>query len=276
MGSALVKRVAEGALWIALALFLGSGKAADQSALRIIAAAIVALPTAWAFTSYLLRPFEQLTAAMRDDLENILQDQLLAIHAANAYPDAPRLSFHVWTLPQWYQTVLNFKWYRRLVKWKRERYEEEGRRSRRAIDPTLRRAARFGFQKRQPTGVDFRNGEGILGRCIRKNLQNEVLTVALDSADFQNALDSEQSWIEAPPRISQNLRRRPAQKLAAVYGQVAAQVLQRNGHAIGCITLDLPPNSDIRLTDHEGNQEDQPIIEHLKVARELIERRLTH
>lgn len=271
-----IKNILIGVLWLALALFLGSGEASDQNALRVIAAAIVALPTVWAFFSYLLRPFERLNGAVRDDIDSTLQEQLLAIHGAKAYPDVSELSFHVWTLPQWYQMMLNFKSYRRLVKWKRDRYEEEGRRSRRGIDPNLRRAVCSGFRKRQPSGVRFRNGEGIVGRCIRMNVQNKVLAAALDSAEFQDALTDEERWSNAPSSITQNLRRRSAEKLAAVYGQVAAEVLQRDGHAIGCITLDLAPHSSTRLTDHEGKPVHQPILDHLKIARERVERTLTH
>jgi hypothetical protein len=161
------------------------------------------------------------------------------------------------------------------VKWKRERYKIRERRSRRGIDPTLRRAAQADFQLRQETGVEFRNGEGLIGLCIHQNEANRVLAVALDSADFQQALASDEEWGDADPKITQNLTRRKAKKLAAIYGQVAVEVLQKNGHAIGCITLDLPPDDSTRLTDDEGNPVVHPLLEHLKVARERVERRLT-
>jgi hypothetical protein len=268
-------KLLEGLAWIALAVFLGSGKAGEHETLRVIAAAIVTLPTAGAFTSYLRGPWEQVNDARLHALERTLEEQLLAMHSAGVYPDVVAFSFHVWLLPAWHLFLMNNGWYRKFVDRKRKRYDREKRRHRRTVDPTLRRIVRVGFEPKQTTGVHFRNGEGIVGRCIRQNLKHKALAVALDSSEFEGALQKgAEDWKDAADHIRQNLDHRSAEKLASVYGQVAAEVIQHDGHAIGCVTLDLPPNSPVRLTDKDGKPT-QPIFDYLFLAARGVEWNLT-
>jgi hypothetical protein len=276
-----LRKVIKGACWLGLAYFLGSTQAAGHSTLRILAAALLALPVARQVVGFVVNRFAQLSDSARRDLEELLHDQLIAIQRAKVYDgDVSRVSFHVWTLPQGYQLMLNFRWYRKIIASKRDYYKVKGIRSRRIIDPTLKRAAKFGLQRPPPnhsSGVRFRNGEGIIGRCIVQNLAGKVMTVALNSKPFQEALQSDETWSAASEEIRQNIRRRSAQKLAANYGQVAAVVLQNSGHAFGCVTLDLPWDEDskTRLTTDEQGHPEHALLEHLLNVAEKVEHRLT-
>lgn len=249
--------------------------------MRVLAAAILALPVARQIVGFVINRFAQLNDSAREDIEELLDDQLTAVHRTGVYDgDILGVSFHVWALPQWYQQMLGFRFYRKWIARKRLQYDAEKVRSRRLVDPTLKRAAACGLQRRQPnhsSGVRFRNGEGIIGRCIIQNLPRKVMTVALDSTAFQGALKDDESWDKAPDEIRQNVRRRSAEKLAATYGQVAAVVLQNSGHAFGCVTLDLPwdEQSKTRLTTDEQGHPEHALLEHLLNVAEKVESRLT-
>lgn len=269
-GSALV-----GAAWIALAAFLASKQASLHDQARVAAAVLVALTPLWEFLTFLLRPFRKLNDDLCADIELELQDQLLTIDSVDAYPRVADLSFHVWVLPSWYRVMMDVKPYRHLVRRIQKRSDDQKGRAYRWADPKLRRVCRTGWQPRQSTGVKFRNGAGLIGCCIRQNLKNTMLTVALDSSKFQAALAGDDEWDVATPGTKMNLDRRSALKLSKIYGQVAGEVLQEEGHAIGCITLDLPPNSDVRLTDSNGKLVHEPVLAYLKIASERVERRLT-
>lgn len=269
-------KAALGATWIGAAVFLGSNSAASHSTLRVVAAIFIALPAGWQFGARVVGHFDQLNSDTRQQVQHELQRAIVAVHRERVFDyDITRLSLHVWVLPQWYRRLLGVGVFRHHVKRRREVSKKRERKPPRWANPQLECVAMYRFQRHRPSGVNFRQGDGIVGRCIDENLKTKILTVALDSVRFKEALKSDEQWNAAPIEIRHNLRRRPAEHLADVYGQAAAIVLQDSGHAIGCLTLELPPHSETRLTDDKGGFTHHPIFEHLRSAVESVEDYLT-
>lgn len=235
-------------VWLAAATFLATDKSADHVTLRIAAAVIVGLPGAFTFAKSFGRLLGDPSEATQERVKRSLQAALVKIYRDNCYADdITRLSFHVWIVPVWYRRLVPYLF--------RKRVRPDASRVPKFLRPKLRRIAIYRFKHHARSGVTFRKGIGIVGRCIDHNVAGRLMTVALDSQSFKAAVrGGEGAWRQAPVEITQNLRLSDATRLADSYGQVATLVLREaSGEAIGCITMDLPPGSKVRLT-RPGNR----------------------
>jgi hypothetical protein len=227
---------------VAASAFLATTQASAHPAGRIVATVILGLPGLAAFifntTDLLGRPL----GATRRKVKRSLQSGLVQISRDGLLPgdDVTLASFHVWLIPKWYRLLLP----RRL----RRMLDRNSSRMPGWLRPHLSRYAVFRFQHLDSSGVTFRKGTGVAGRCIEENLRDRVKVVRLTSQAFRSALSTEERWDAAPSELTHGLPYQDAKSLARAYGQVAAMVMrERSGEAIGCVTLDLHPSIQTRL-----------------------------
>jgi hypothetical protein len=255
-------------IWLAAATFLATDKSADDPTLRIIAAVVVGLPGAFTFARSIGRLLGDPSEATKERVERSLQAALVKIYRDDCYDDdITRLSFHVWIVPVWYRRLVPYKF--------RKRVKPDASRVPKLLRPRLRRLAIYRFKHHARSGVTFRKGIGVVGRCIDHNVAGRLMTVALDSNSFRAAIrGGEDAWKQAPLEITQNLGLSDATRLADSYGQVATLVLREaSGEAIDCITMDLPPESKVRLA-RSGNKH-QELFNVFHSTAEDVENHLT-
>jgi hypothetical protein len=155
---------------------------------------------------------------------------------------------HVWEVPLWYRRLFPYTlrgYMKRMVK-----LRIFSRFTKWVFRPTLRRVAAIGLIERPPSGVVFRKGFGLIGVCIANNDQAEFITLDVSSTKYRNALrsSSESEWEAHGPAVTHNIPLSDATKLAHLYGQVIALVVQHreSGEAIGCATISLKNGSHQR------------------------------
>jgi hypothetical protein len=169
-------------------------------------------------------------------------------------PEVLGIRVHVWEVPLWYRKLFPYRLrsrMKRVVKWKLlNRFDGW------AIRPSLRRVAAVGLVNRPTSGIPFRKGFGIIGVCIASNDQAEFLTLDVSNAKYQRALraKTESDWAKLGSEITHNISLSEAKKLAHLYGQVIAMVIQHkdSGEAIGCATISIQEGSQqspLRITD---------------------------
>jgi hypothetical protein len=244
MGGIIVRLLAS-VVWIAAAIFLATKAPADRSILRVAAAVLVGLPGGLRFVREVEQLWGVLDQTTAERVKRSLQAGLVKIYRDKLYPDdITQVSLHVWVVPTWYRKIIPYS-IRSRVKpdalpiW---------------IRPKIQRLAMYRWEHHAASGLRFRKGIGIVGRCIDINDPHEALRVILDRSAFRGALRNEDTWQKAPLSITHNVKYADAKKLAARYGQVSAIVLrEESGEAIGCITLDLPPGSKLRLGSSSAN-----------------------
>jgi hypothetical protein len=180
--------------------------------------------------------------------------------------DLTKVSFHVWIVPMWYRLLVPYQIRRKV---KRDR-----RKMPLFLRPRLRRVATFRWEHHEPSGINFKKGVGVIGRCIDLNEKGKPFLVRMDSDTFQAALRAgKDAWRSQDIKITQNLKFKDAEALAGSYGQVAALVLrERSGEAIGCITLDLPSGAKISLRRSSNGKQ---LLRKLSAAAEQCETLLT-
>jgi hypothetical protein len=220
-----------GLTWIAAFVFVTSTAAGDHGVLRVVAAIAIGLPTGVEVGRRLVDRLRDASSGTRADIKRELKKSLVAISRAKVYDgDITQLSFHVWTFPRWYRQLMNSARFRHWAEQRRAAQESNKKGPSKLATPRLKRTAMYRFQRHKPSGIKFRVGQGLIGRCIDGNRKLKVMAVALDSSDFEDALESEDTWDSAEPDITYGLSLHQAEHLAESYGQVAALVLQDDGH----------------------------------------------
>lgn len=156
----------------------------------------------------------------------------------------------------------------------RKRSVRDSRGHQRLLRPALHRLAMYRFEHQDASGIKFREGIGLIGRCIAKNEAERARVLALDRGDFRSLLSQgREAWEADRVDITQNLSYDDARRLAESYGQVAALAIRNeHGDAIGCITLDLPPNAHIDLADPVQGRD---LLRELATTREHVANLLT-
>lgn len=254
-------------LWIGATAFLALTSTDEVPGLRVGAAVYVSLPGF--FT--LLQTIAQVKPDWRTRYKAklFLQVSLVEIARSGAYSgDITEVGFHVWVLPSWYRLLpLSI----------RRRPKPDDRRLPIWLRPRLRRLARYRFERREDSGVTFRKGVGVIGRCIDLNVTSKIHIVRLDSQEYQDALTAgPENWDSQPMDIRQRLSHSQAAILAESYGQVAAVPLRHpsKGDAIGCVTLDLPPGAQ-RLEDAPRGKSADPLLRVLQTTARNLSNMLT-
>jgi hypothetical protein len=266
----IIARILASGIWVAASVFLATTAPTRHHTLRVIAAVVVGAPGAAAFAMSVARLVDKDAKDKRDRVRRSLNTGLLALHRSGAYPDdITRVSFHVWVVPMWY---------RRLVPYRiRRRRKPDDRRLPERLRPRLQRLALHRFEQHEPSGVIFRKGIGLVGRCIDLNDRNQILIMRFNSAPAKRAMRDEATWANADINIHHNLKLSDARTLAQSYSQAAAIVIrERSGDAIGCVTLELPTDCKVSLGRRTRTAAGQdPLLLHLKLVAQQVENHLT-
>lgn len=250
-------------LWLGATGVLTFTSEGQLRGLRAAAAGILGLPALLALGHGFGRSLGRLSPKLRRRIKRYLQSSLVLIHRAGYYPgDITMVSFHVWLVsPIWTTQFLSQRFRHRLVRDKRGKS--------RWFRPRLHRLAVFRFEHRGQTSITFREGIGIVGRCIAGNNEAAAMTLTLDQGTFATTLSKgREAWdSHTDLEITQQLKFHEATLLSHRYGQVAALPFSnQRGRAIGCITLELPPNAPLRLTDPSA----QPLLQTLNNVRDQV------
>ncbi|MFD3403443.1 hypothetical protein ACFWUU_22355 [Kribbella sp. NPDC058693] len=166
--------------------------------------------------------------------------------------DLLQIRVHVWGVPPWYRRL-----FPHAVRGLLRRVAQRRGLTWLAwlkIRPKLQRLAAVGLVKEPPSGVPFRMGRGLIGVCLLNNDRGETLKLRTSDPTYRRALQSvtEKEWESKGQGITHNLKLPDAKKLANLYGQVVAKVVQDpdSGEAIGTVTISVK-NASPRI----GNQE---------------------
>ncbi len=267
--------------WLASSVFLATGSPARHAGFRTLAALIVGLPGAVAFAWTVRAALGGPTSKTTEKVRGLLETGLDGIYRDTSLPraDIMRVSFHVWLLPLWYRRFGSH-----LGKFIDIKGDESGRRK-----PKLVRLVAVRIRQKPPSGITFRNGEGLVGRCIALNKEDDLLVLRYTSKRVTEALQStdEAAWRATDDDINLNLPLEHAKRLGIRYREAAAVVMQEpNGQPIGCITLELPPNrAMVRKGDKKEKElrfpkaskgildhhENDPLVKHLLDTAQVVQ-----
>jgi hypothetical protein len=246
------------ATWLAATILLTVTGPGRHNSARIAAAAVLGLPALWRLRHTVAHLFGRPPALKRTQVKRTVQASLVQMYRKQYYPatsDITSVSFHVWVVPSWYRK-LPYRIRRRVTK-------DRGKMPL-WLRPRLKRVSMYRFEHLNSSGITFRKAIGLVGRCIAMNEGGQARILELDRGRFQAALKAgPEAWKFTDEEVSQNLTYAQAERLAESYGQVAALVIrEHSGEAIGCVTLDLPPNCGFRLLRSEGG--------HRKVRKQAL------
>lgn len=189
----------------------------------------------------LLRPSDKRKKQLHSVAESGLMPLLMNKKVSD---DLLSVTLHIWEVPSWYRRVFPFSlrlWLKKLVRGQRlQRFARYSRR------PTLHRAAAVALQKREPSGVAFCKGIGIVGICLERNDPDELLKLDVQDPAYGSALASScDDWDQLGPEMTRGLVQSEAQILAKRHGQVVARVVRHpdRAEAIGCVTVSVRSNT---------------------------------
>ncbi len=255
---ALIIRLVLSAAFLAASVFLATTAAGDHTTLRIASAVLVGLPGAHAFSKNARRLFGRPSRDTRTRVKRLLQSALIEMHRDGFdRTNIMLVSFHVWMVPAWYRTLFPFKLRRAIP---------IGEKIPTRLRPSLVRLAMFRFEHQPPSGLRFRKGIGLVGRCVEIEDQR-ALIARFDSPPFRAALASDEAWSQASIEVTHGLKRPQAERLSRSYNQAAAVAIREaTGEPIGCVTLELPRDGN----PHFRGQND-PLLKQLKITARQIE-----
>jgi hypothetical protein len=121
--------------------------------------------------------------------------------------------------------------------------------------PTLERFVVDRVEQLEPSEVRFKKGKGLVGICIERDHRDRAMIVDFETADMRAMLTcTKDEWDKAPEDVTHRLEHEEFKKLADRYGQAAAFVIreQTTGEPVGCLTFELPPESNIRIQDYDA------------------------
>ena len=207
-------------------------------------------------------------------VKQLLQSAIVSLSQNSQIPaqELVGVSLHVWLVPPWYRRLVPYQLRRRL----------KGRRDGRPWPRWLKRRpallclSRFRVQPHDRSGVTFRPGIGLVGRCVALNRPTEIHVVKLNAKKFKQAVASDEGWNKAPVTTTYHLDRKSAQMLADMYSEAAALVMRDNsGDALGCVTIELPPNSKLHIPQPNTTvAKTDPLIQQLRITTEFVQRQL--
>jgi hypothetical protein len=259
------------ATWLAAAVFLGTHTASSHDAVRIVAAVVVGVPGAAALAGNIRRNIRT-GERTKERLKHLLRAALVEIGRSGVSADElTKISLHVWSVPLWYRVLIPYKVRRRIMSAKKRRLLGWL-----TAQPSLICLARYRIEHHDPTGVPFRSGVGLVGRCVDLNQSGQIHIVKLNSPIFKAAVKGDVQWQAAKETTTQNLSREAAQKLAGSYGEAAALVIRdTSGEAIGCVTLELPPDSGVHLPQpNTKSAKTHPLLKVLRSTTALVQNQL--
>jgi hypothetical protein len=237
-------------------------------ATRALITVVVGLPSAAVFASDAVRSVSPVGPGTRTKVRDTLKSALIAMYHANLFTHAEVLhvGFHVWALPLWYRRCPP-QMYGRLPD------RIKGR-----LEPKLHLVAAYSFVQKDPSEVTFTLDVGLIGRCVAANDSQRIMVVRLDRGPAKRLLKAPVADWEAckDVTVTQNLPQSDAVRLAKSYGQVAALVMRDGRDAIGCVTLDLPPDCNRRLlSPNQKAAKTDPVYRDLSTTTAAVARLLT-
>ncbi len=232
---------------IVATVLLATGKHADSTLLG--AAVVVGIAAAIQVYAALDARFHWKREAVDRNVTGALRQALLECIKSSDYPGDPtKLSLHVWEIPAWYRHMFPFP-LRRALKHKFSLSVQQ----RRALRPKLRRVAADRIEPLPQLDIEYRKGIGLVGQCVADNEPDRIHVVNFDTSPYATALRDSTGWKTASPRLSRNLEYQDAQKLYERYGQAMAIVISTAaGEGIGCVTLEVPPETETQLQYCKG------------------------
>jgi hypothetical protein len=258
-------------VWLAASVVLGTGAVLHHQTLRITSAIIVGLPGALTLASN-IRGLSGPSEDTKQRLRRILQSAVveLAQHGVSA-GDLVGVGLHVWLVPPWYRFLFPFQLRRHLAgapRWLR----------RLRLRPKLICVARYRVQPHDRSGLGFRKGVGLVGRCVAHNQPGQIHIVKLGTQAFRAATADEDRWRVANVTTTQNLSLKAAQSLARIYGEAAALgIKDASGDALGCVTLEFAAGSPLHLPQPNKKAAKSDIfLLQLRNTAELVQTQLQH
>lgn len=251
-------------VWVGAAVVLASPPEGQPENLRIGAAIVTGLPgaftAAWSFLNLIGKP----PIRMRLKVKWMLKTALIEMYRSGQHRgDISQVSLHVWIIPR--------VW--RLFPGRIRRRSKVESRIPDFLRARLVRLASYRLEHKEHSNVArFRMGKGLVGRCVASNEESDVHVVRFYEQEFKDAIKDDHAWHEAPPRITQGLRRELAEELAKKYSQAAAVVFQRKGAPVGCVTLELPLRCSVNFPEDKAGLFKDPRIEILRQTAKLVER----
>lgn len=231
-----------GVVLVVAAVFISSTGVHDHSVLRIVAAIIVALPGAVGVRLG-RRNAREVNAMLTKKLRDLVRHPMIR---TQEHVDALAMSLHVWEVPVWYRVLFPY-WLRKWAKrfFSEDFREDHGRR------PKLDRTGYMSFDRKPPSGINFRRNKGMVGVCLDRNQPGVPVWVDFESPKFQEALASNESWNSAGNDITRGLRYDAAKSLAERYSRAVALVVQdeSSGEPLGCLTWSLPKGATLSESD---------------------------
>lgn len=242
-------------------IYVGGNQAKD-SAVAWSAYALVAIAAA-------IQVFTSLAAGLGPSLplrkrhaSNILRNRLAAIHEQQFIRDGFTLtSMHVWMVPVAYRVALPFRfrrWLRRLI--------NEDLCEKYSVKPRLTRVAVFGLKDHESTGVSFRKGYGLVGRCLAEN-GSAPLYVDFADSGMSKALEAgANEWRRSATDITHGLKFSDAKQIADRYSQSVARVVSDpdSREALGVVTLEVRSGFKPKLKDN------QDLVQHLNEVAAIL------
>lgn len=261
-------------IWLAASVLLGTSTVVHHQAIRIASAVIVGLPGALrlgANVKGLSGPGEDTKQRVRRILQSTIVDLATAGVSGE---DVVGISLHVWLVPPWYRFLFPYQLRSRL-----RRKSTLARLARRLrLRPKLLCLARYRIQPHDPSGLSFRIGAGLVGRCVAQNQAGRIHVVKLSTPAFKSSVADETRWKEAPITTTYRLDREEAESLARIYSEAAALVIRdASGDALGCVTLEFAADSALHLPQANKKVAKTNIyFKHLRTAADLVQTQLRH
>lgn len=236
--------------------FLAATNTDEYEPWRLFAAIVVALPGAYIAGSGLanrLRPSEEakssVALALRRAILDLGEEEIAGWRVFRDH--LATMSFHVWLVPIWYRRLYGFR--------QRVRSVAERTIGLEAVDPFFPRPKLERFvvdrvEELEPSEIHFRRGKGLVGICIERN-RDRAMIVDFETSDMKAMLScSKEDWENASEDVTHRLEHEEFKRLADRYGQAMAFVLRETttGEPVGCLTFELPPDSEIRIQDYDA------------------------
>jgi hypothetical protein len=242
-------RIVAPAVLIAAAILLALTGPGHYTLLRIACTIIVGLPGALSLGNSLAERLGLRREPAARTVYGILRSRVVMLSRDRRFHDvdASRISLHVWEVRPWLlRTIFPFYIRRRLP----DLFSEATVRAWSRRLTFLKCLTRYRVDPQPDSGVRFRKGKGLVGICVEENRKGKALFVDFEARAFKSAIANEESWANAPAKITRSLSYKDALKLADRYGQAVALVIQdESGEAIGALTMSLPPKCSVRIGD---------------------------
>lgn len=194
---------------------------------------------------------KQVSAVLRNTLGRVFEAGLVKDHFTS-------VSLHVWEVPPTYRWLFPY----RVRRWLTRHTSARLRGLR--VRPRLKHLAHFRLSDHGSSGVTFKKGYGLVGRCLEANSDKPLYVNFQDRRTLSLLRQGQAAWESSNAiNITHGLRFGDAEKLAERYaGAVAVRIADpRTGEGIGVLTIDALKGNPNRL-----NQNTNLITEVAKTA----------